>query len=64
MRIQREAGGGCYTVTDVETGELLIFSLWGELEHVRLFDLVRKFQPPAAGPRDYLPVPGAASERR
>jgi hypothetical protein len=31
-----------HTVTDEDTGEILIFALWGQLEHVKLFELTRK----------------------
>lgn len=32
---------GVTTIRDDDTGEVLVFALWGELEHVKLYDLVR-----------------------
>lgn len=42
MKLRTEYKPGFYTVTDEDTGEILVFALWGELEHVRLFELSRR----------------------
>lgn len=40
LRVTHEPG--THIVTDDETGEILIFALWGELQHVKLYELTRK----------------------
>ena len=42
MNVRTDYEPGVYTVTDDDTGEILIFALWGELKHVKLYDLTRK----------------------
>jgi hypothetical protein len=46
VNVRTEYTPNVYTVTDEDTGEVLVFSLWGELKHVRLFDLTRKHVDP------------------
>lgn len=41
MNVRREFQPGLYTVTDEDTGEVLIFSFYGNLPYVRLFELIR-----------------------
>jgi hypothetical protein len=55
MNLRTRYMPGVYTVTDEDTGEILVFALWGTLQHVRLFDLsVRHTQ--RRSPRDdYAP---------
>ncbi len=39
MNLRTRYRPGVYTVTDDDTGEILIFSLMGTLEFVRVYDL-------------------------
>ena len=42
MNLRITYAPGVNIVADEDTGEILIFSLWGELEHVKLYELTRK----------------------
>ena len=39
MKLRTRYSPSVYTVTDEDTGEVLAFTLWGELKHVRLFSI-------------------------
>lgn len=54
MNLRTRYRPGVYTVTDDDTGEILIFSLWGTLEHVRLFDLTRERKTHRPALADYV----------
>lgn len=54
MNLRTRYMPGVYTVTDEDTGEILIFSLWGTLEHARLFDLTRERKTQAPALADYV----------
>lgn len=42
MNVRTEYAPGVITITDEDTGEILVFSLWGQLEHVKLYEISRK----------------------
>ena len=41
MNLRNDYKPGLYTVTDEDTGEILIFALYGELQYSRLYELSR-----------------------
>ena len=55
-----ERSPGVYAITDTETGEILIFTLYGKLPFVRVFEMTRRLNSPDGRTRksalaDYVP---------
>ena len=46
---------GVTTIRDEDTGEVLVFALWGELEHVKLYELLRQSTKRNPFVIDYVP---------